>query len=72
MFYFRLNTKFPMLGCIPLTCLLEEQVFENNMCAGATLREFAISLIPVISYEPVKVDCGSRNFSEEQRVYRWQ
>ena len=31
-------------------------------------REFAISLVLVISCEPVKVESDSRNFSEEQHV----
>ena len=39
------------------------------MCAEATVGEFAISLVLVISCEPVKVESESRNFSEEQRVY---
>ena len=39
------------------------------MCAEATLWEFAISLVLVISCEPVKVESESRNFSEEQHVY---
>ena len=51
---------------------LKNTCFQNIMCAEATLREFAISLVLVISCEPVKVDGESRNFSEEQRVYRWQ
>ena len=38
------------------------------MCAEVTLGEFAISLVLVISCEPVKVDSESRNISEEQRV----
>ena len=42
------------------------------MCTEATLEEYAISLVLVISCEPVKVESESRNFSEEQRVYRWQ
>ena len=37
------------------------------MCE-ATLGEIAISLVLVISCEPVKVESESRNFSEEQRV----
>ena len=38
------------------------------MWAEATLGEFAISLVLVILCEPVKVESGSRNFSEDQRV----
>ena len=33
------------------------------MCAETTLREFDISLVLVISYEPVNVETESRNFS---------
>ena len=38
------------------------------------MGEFAISLVLVISCEPVNVEIESRNFSalEEQLVYRWQ
>ena len=50
-----------------LTHVEEHMFFQNNMCTEATLGEFAISL-----GEPVKVESESRNFSEEQRVYRWQ
>ena len=39
------------------------------MCPEATIGEFAISLVLVISCEPVKVESESRNFSEEQHVY---
>ena len=42
--------------------------FQNNMCAKATQGEFAISLVLVISSEPVKVESESSNFSEDQRV----
>ena len=44
------------------------------MCAETTLGEFAISLVLVISCEPVNVETESRKFSalEAQRVYRWQ
>ena len=38
------------------------------MCPEATLGELnAINLVLVISYEPVKVESESRNFSQEQR-----
>ena len=42
------------------------------MCPETTLGEFAISLVLVISLEPVNVETESRNFSalEAQRVYR--
>ena len=33
------------------------------MCAGTTLWEFAISLVLVISCEPVNVETECRNFS---------
>ena len=39
------------------------------MCAEATVGGFAISLVLVISCEPVKVESESLNFSEEQHVY---
>ena len=35
---------------------LKNMCFQNNMCAEATLGEFAISLVLVISCEPVKVE----------------
>ena len=38
------------------------------MCAKVTLGEFAVSLVLVISCEPVKVESESRNFSEEQHI----
>ena len=44
------------------TCL------QNNMWAEATLGEFAISLVRVISFQPAKVESEYRNFSEEQPV----
>ena len=62
--------KLPNVQWHPLT--LKNMCFQNNMSAEATLREFAISLVLIISCEPVKVEIESRNFSEEQRVYRWQ
>ena len=68
MFYFHLNTNSPMLGWVPLTCVLKNTCFQNKMCPEATIGEFAISLVLVISCEPVKVESESRNFSEEQRV----
>ena len=46
--------------------------FQNNMCAEATLGEIAISLILVISCEPVKIESESRKFLEEKRIYRLQ
>ena len=53
---------------------LKNMCFQNNMCTETTLGELAISLILVISCEPVNVETESRNFSdlEVQRVYRWQ
>ena len=39
------------------------------MCAEATVRGFAISLVLVISCELVKVESESLNFSETQPVY---
>ena len=40
------------------------------MCAEATLGEFAISLVLVISCEPVKVESASRNFNQPRlRIY---
>ena len=56
----------------PYLVSLKNMCFQNNMYAEATLGEFVISLVLVISCEPVKVESESRNFSGEQRVYRWQ
>ena len=66
LFYFCLNTNPPMFICVPLPCL--------HMWAETTLGELAISLVLVISFEPVNVEAESRNFStfEVQPVYRWQ
>ena len=51
---------------------LKNTCFQINMRAETTLREFAISLVLVISCEPVNVETESRNFSalKAQRVYR--
>ena len=40
------------------------------MYAEVTLGVFAISLVLVISCEPVKVESERRNFLEEQHLYR--
>ena len=47
----------------PYHVSLKNTCFQNNMCAEATLGEFAISLVLVILCEPVKVESESRNFS---------
>ena len=47
----------------PLNMSLKTTRFQNNMCAEATLGEFAICLGLVISCEPVKVESERRNFS---------
>ena len=48
---------------------MKNTCFQNKMCPEATIGEFAISLVLVISCEPVKVESESRKFSEEQHVY---
>ena len=69
MFYFCLNTNSPTVAS-PYHFFLEEHMF----CAQRPLwgREFAIGLVLVILCEPVKVETESRNFSEAQRVVKWQ
>ena len=58
MFYFCLKTISR-----PLTMSsLKDTCFQNNMCAETTLREFAISLVLVISCETVNVETERRNF----------
>ena len=49
---------------------LKNTCFQNNMCAETTLGEFAISLVLVISCQPVNVETEISNFSdlEVQRV----
>ena len=64
--------KLPNVQLRPLSMSsLKNTSFQNNMCAETTLGEFAISLVFVISCEPVDVETESRNFSalEAQRVY---
>ena len=66
--------KMPNAQLCPLTISsLNNTCFQNNMCTQTTLGEFAISLVLVISCEPVNVETESRNFSdlEAQHVYRW-
>ena len=43
---------------------LKNACFQNNMCAETTLGEFAISLVLVISCEPVNVETERRNYSD--------
>ena len=67
--------KLPIVQLRPLTgSSLKNRCFQNNTCAETTLGEFAISLVHVISCEPVDAETDSRNFStlEAQCVYRWQ
>ena len=67
--------KLPNVHLRPLTMSsLKNTCFQNNMCAETTIGEFAISLVLVISCEPVSVETESRNFSalEGQHIYRWQ
>ena len=44
--------------------LYHNRCFQNNVCAETTPGEFAISLVLVISCEPVIVETESRNFSD--------
>ena len=64
----------PNVWLRPLTMSSLKNMCFQNMCAETTLEEFAISLVLVISCEPVIVETESRNFSdlEAQRVYRWR
>ena len=67
--------KLPNVQLRPLTMSsLKNTSFQNNMCAETPLGEFAISLVLVISCEPVNIETENRNFSdlEVQLVYRWQ
>ena len=65
--FFLPQYKLPNVQLRPLT--ISHWRTQNNICAEATLGEFAISLVLVISCEPVKVESESRKFSEEQCVY---
>ena len=57
--------KLPNIQLHPLTMSsLKNMCFQNKMCAEATLREFAISLVLVISCEPVNVETENRNFNK--------
>ena len=65
--------KLPDVQLRPLTMSsLKNTCFQNNMWAETTLGEFAISLVHVISCEPVNVETESMNVStfEAQHVYR--
>ena len=65
----------PNVQLCPLTMSsLKNTCFQKIMCAETTLGDFAISLVLVISCEPVNMEIKSRNFSdlEAQPVYRWQ
>ena len=67
--------KLPNVQLRPLNkSTLTDTCFQNNMCAEITLRELAISLGLVISYEPVNVETESKNVLtfEAKRVCRWQ
>ena len=61
--------KLPNVQLPPITMSsLKNTCFQNNMCAETTLGEFAISLVLVISCEPilcepVYVETESRNVS---------
>ena len=57
-----LNANSPMFSCIPMSSL-KNMCFQNNMRAETTPGEFAISLVLVISCEPVKVETESGNIS---------
>ena len=47
---------------------LKNMCFQNNMCAETTLMEFAISLVLVISCEPVNVETDFSDL-EAQCIY---
>ena len=51
-----------MFSCVPMSSLSSMR-FQNNMRAETTPGEFAISLVLVISCEPVNVETESRNIS---------
>ena len=56
--------KLPNVQLRPLNkSTLTNTCFQNNMCAEITIGELAISLVLVISYEPVNVETESRNVS---------
>ena len=56
--------KLSNVPLLPLTMSsLKNMCFKNKMCAETTLGELAISLVLVISCEPVNVETESRNFS---------
>ena len=60
--------KLPNVQLHPLTMsFLKNMCFQNNLFAETTLGEFAISLVHVISCEPVNVETESRNFSTLKR-----
>ena len=56
--------KPPNVQLPPLTMSsLKNTCFQNNICPETTLREFTISLVHVITCEPVNVETESRNFT---------
>ena len=62
LFPFWLIPNTPIFSCVPMSSS-KNMCFQNNMHAATTPGEFAISLVLVISCEPVNVETESRNIS---------
>ena len=63
------SIQTPQQLCPLAISSLKNTCFQKSLCTETVVGEFAISLVLVISCEPVKVETESRNFSA-QHVYK--